>query len=91
MEFLSCRKQICVPSKETEQVLSEIALLFDMVENAITACRQTLIFTFLTLNQERSQEQVDLQVTISCTATIQNTKGIYEIQGAVSLENLMFA
>jgi len=71
--------------------LSEIVLLLDMIENVITVCRATLIFTLLTMNQERSQEQLRLQVTISCTATFENTKGTYEIQVAVFLENLKVA
>lgn len=41
--------QICVPSQETGQVLSEIDVLLDMVEKAITVCRPTLIFTLLTM------------------------------------------
>jgi hypothetical protein len=80
-----------LPSQETEQVLWEIALLLDMVENAITVSRPTLIFTLLTMNQERGQEQLHLKVTIPCTATFENTKGTYEIQGSVFIENLKVA
>lgn len=71
--------------------MSEIALLLDKVEKAITVCRPTLIFTLLTMNQERSQEQLQLQDTNSCTVTFENTKGTYEVQRAVFLENLKVA
>ena len=43
-----------MPSQETGEVLSETAVLLDMVEKGITLCRPTLIFTFLTMNPTAS-------------------------------------